>query len=53
MHLTVRLGTRDQAKDYCAKGTQSHEEWIEFAKLGDGKLGPNYGIGVNFVEHGD
>jgi len=53
MHLTVRRGTRDQAKDYCAKGTQPKQEWDEFAKLGDGKLGPNYGIGVNFVEHGD
>lgn len=26
-HWEARLGTRDQARDYCMKGIQSHEDW--------------------------
>lgn len=48
MHLEARKGTREQARDYCAKGQQPHEEWEN-----QGTKGPNYGRNAEFVEHGD
>lgn len=35
-------------RDYCRKGTQSHEEWNT-----QGVEGPNFGIGANFEEFGE
>jgi len=47
MHLEARRGTRVEARDYCKKGEQSHDEWLEL-----GTEGPNYGANASFVEHG-
>lgn len=48
MHLELRKGSRDQAREYCMKGNQSHEEWAL-----QGSKGPNWGKHAHFKEFGD
>lgn len=47
VHLEPRLGTPAEARDYCLKGEQSHEEWKD-----KGKLGPNFGKNAVTFEKG-
>lgn len=47
MHLESRRGSRDEARNYCMKGEQSHDEWSEF-----GPDGPNFGLNAAFFEFG-
>jgi len=47
VHLEPRLGTPAEARDYCLKGEQSHEEWKD-----KGKLGPNFGKNAITFEKG-
>lgn len=47
-HVEIRKGTRDQAKEYCKKGEQPHEEWNT-----QGPKGPTYGLNAIVKEHGD
>lgn len=42
-----RRGTREQAKNYCLKGEQSHEEWDELHETG-----PNWGANAQITEYG-
>jgi len=46
-HFEVAKGTPHQNYLYCAKGDQSHQEWIESKEQG-----PNYGKGACFLEWG-
>lgn len=43
-----RFGTQAQARDYCAKGEQTHKEWLLH-----GIKGPNYGKNAKFEEYGE
>lgn len=47
-HIEPRKGTREQAREYCLKGAQSHGEW---GKLG--AKGPNFGLNAKICEFGD
>lgn len=46
-HFEVARGTPYQNFLYCAKGVQTHAEWIELKDAG-----PNYGKGAEFLEWG-
>lgn len=48
LHLEVRLGSAKQARDYCMKGEQSHDEWSKH-----GTSGANYGLNSRCFESGD
>lgn len=48
MHLELRRGSREQAREYCMKGTQPHKEWSE-----QGSKGPNWGKDAQFTEQGN
>jgi len=47
-HFEARRGKRDDARDYCAKGSQPHDEWKELKTKG-----PNYGLLAEFISYGD
>lgn len=47
VHLETRHGTRDDARDYCRKGIQSHEEWTDLKSKG-----PNWGLEASCEEAG-
>lgn len=47
IHLQTRLGTQEQAINYCKKGEQSKEEWNEL-----NTVGPNYGLNASVEEYG-
>ena len=47
INCNIRLGTPDQASNYCKKGAQSHAEWDEF-----NVNGPNFGLNADFKEYG-
>lgn len=51
MHFSARLGTRDQARDYCRKGTQSSEEFLAESRAGT--RGINFGVNAEVFERGD
>jgi len=44
----VRRGTQEEARKYCMKGEQKHEEW-EKEKWN----GPHWGLAARFIEHGE
>jgi len=46
-HFEVARGTPFQNFLYCAKGQQTHDEWLELKELG-----PNYGKNAEFLEYG-
>lgn len=43
-----KKSTREQARDYCKKGDQSHEEWLLL-----NIKGPNFGVNAYFSEFGN
>jgi len=47
VHLEPRLGTPAEARDYCLKGEQSHDEWKEL-----GAQGPSFGKNAVTFEKG-
>lgn len=48
VHLESRRGTREDARNYCFKGTQPHEEWQDLKESG-----PNWGRERSCEESGD
>lgn len=46
-HCERRRGTRLEARDYCKKGDQTHEEWVRHHQQG-----PNFGLNAIFEELG-
>lgn len=48
LYLQPARGTSEQARDYCRKGTQSHEEWEQL-----GTNGPNFGNGSDVESYGE
>lgn len=46
--LLARKGTCRRNQEYNAKGSQSHEEWIQF-----GTKGPNYGLNADWIKFGE
>lgn len=46
-HIEVMKCPLPKNRQYCSKGNQSHEEWLEF-----NELGPNYGVGADTFEFG-
>lgn len=55
--IRFRRGTRDEAREYCMKGTQNSDEFHKESKeIRAGKRenrGPNFGIEANFLEFGN
>ena len=47
-HFEHRRGTPEEARDYCLKGDQSHEEWKEL-----GRKGPSFGLNAVTFEKGE
>lgn len=47
-HWEVRIGTAEEASDYCKKGNQPKEEWKLLKKKG-----PKYGMGAIIFEKGN
>lgn len=58
-HWEARLGSREQARDYCRKGTQPKSEWYStdgYPLHADGQAmrerGPTFGADAVFEDHG-
>lgn len=49
-----RKGTREQARNYCMKGDQPHEEWISLDAHGEQlrERGPSFGLNAQYDEIG-